>query len=66
MKVQNRIYQLMEDNENRKYDRIGGKPGAPAAAGLSVAEQVEKLHQLHQQGAITTEQFEAQKAQLLG
>lgn len=66
MKVQNRIYQLMEDNENRKYDRIGANSGAAAPAGISVAEQIEKLHQLHQQGAITADQFEAQKAQLLG
>ena len=66
MKVQNRIYQLMEDNENRKYDRVRTNPNGGAPGGISVAEQIEKLHQLLQQGALTAEQFEAQKAQLLG
>lgn len=72
--VQNTIYQQMEENENRKYDRIGSE-ARQAAAGvadaaptqiLSVAEQLEKLADLHQRGVISTEQFEAQKAQLLG
>ena len=77
VEVQNTIYQQMEGNENRKYDRIGSE-ARQAAAGIAqtpppqqstqvitVAEQLEKLADLHQRGVITAEQFEAQKAQLL-
>ena len=59
--VQREIYVQMEDNENRKFDRIGSR-----SAGLSVAEQLEKLHELSQRGAISPAQFEAEKAKLLG
>ena len=65
--VQAEIYKQSEANENRKFDRvtdnlesIGGSPG------LSVAEQLEKLEGLHARGSITPEQYEAQKAKLLG
>ena len=61
--VQREIYVQMENNENRKFDRVRG-PGA--AASLSTAEQLEKLHGLVQQGALTPEQYEAEKAKLLG
>jgi uncharacterized membrane protein YdbT with pleckstrin-like domain len=67
--VQAEIYKQAEDNENRKYDRIGANAtaaGAAGAGGLSVAEQLEKLEGLRDRGAITQEQYEAQKAQLLG
>lgn len=76
--VQNIIYQQMEQNENRKYDRIGSEarqaaaavaaepqPSAQPTQVITVAEQLEKLDDLHQRGVITTEQFEAQKAALL-
>lgn len=69
--VQNTIYQQMEQNDNRKYDRIGNEAreavaGSPAPTQmLSVAEQIEKLADLHQRGVITDAEFEAQKAQLL-
>ncbi|MBI2709024.1 MAG: PH domain-containing protein [Actinobacteria bacterium] len=59
--VQREIYVAMEDNENRKFARMGG--GAPT---LSIAEQLEKLHQLVQQGALSPAEYEAQKAKLLG
>ena len=79
VEVQNTIYKQMEENENRKFDRIGNE-ARQAAAGvagsqasqpqptqvITVAEQLEKLADLHERGVITTEQFEAQKAQLLG
>lgn len=78
VEVQNVIYRQMEENENRKYDRIGSEAReAAAAAGaqtqtvsqptqvITVAEQLEKLADLHERGVISTEQFEAQKAQLL-
>lgn len=58
--VQQVLYQQMEDNENRKFDRIGS--GAPA----STADELAKLAQLHEQGHLSTEEFAAQKAKLLG
>jgi uncharacterized membrane protein YdbT with pleckstrin-like domain len=69
--VQAEIYKQTEDNENRKYDRIGANAeragaGAGGGSGLSVAEQLEKLEGLRDRGSITAEQYEAQKAQLLG
>ncbi|HEU5150965.1 MAG TPA: PH domain-containing protein [Iamia sp.] len=61
--VQREIYVQMEENENRKFDRVR----APApTAGLSPVEQVERLHGLLQQGAITPAQYEAEKARILG
>jgi uncharacterized membrane protein YdbT with pleckstrin-like domain len=60
--VQREIYVQMEANENRKFDRSR----APASPGISAAEQVEKLHTLLQQGAITQAQYEAERARLLG
>ncbi|HYF44990.1 MAG TPA: PH domain-containing protein [Acidimicrobiales bacterium] len=65
--VQAEIYKQAEDNENRKYDRIGAnaQAGAAAGSGLSIAEQLEKLEGLRDRGSITPEQYEAQKAQLL-
>ncbi len=43
-------------------------PPAPAAetAGPSLAEQLSQLNELHQQGALTDEEFAAAKAGLLG
>lgn len=59
--VQREIYVQIEDNENRKFDRVGRGGG-----GLSTAEQLEKLHGLLVQGAITQEQYEAERTRLLG
>ena len=58
--VQQVLYQQMEDNENRKFDRIG--TGGPA----STADELAKLAQLHEQGHLSAEEFAAQKAKLLG
>ncbi len=63
--VQNVIYREIEAHENRRADRMAGVRGAAGPAGLSVAEQLEKLHQLMQQGAINPAEYEAQKARLL-
>jgi uncharacterized membrane protein YdbT with pleckstrin-like domain len=60
--VQREIYVQMEHNENRKFDRVS----RPGAAGISTAEQLEKLHNLLQQGAMTQAQYEAERAKLLG
>ena len=52
--VQAEIYRQMEDNENRKFDRIN-RPAAP----LSVPEQIEKLDELRQKGVLCHQEFEA-------
>jgi len=63
--VQNVIYREIEAYENRRVDRMAGSRGQPGPAGISVPEQLEKLHQLLQQGAINPAEYEAQKARLL-
>jgi uncharacterized membrane protein YdbT with pleckstrin-like domain len=62
--VQNEIYRQMEENENRKFDRIGARP--PGAAGANVPEQIQQLDALRQQGVLTDAEFQAKKAELLG
>ena len=62
--VQNVIYREIESYENRRVDRMAGR-GAVMSPGLSVPEQLEKLHNLLRQGAISTAEYEAQKARLL-
>lgn len=66
--VQREIYVQMEDNENRKFDRVGAGPQGfgRTGAGLSVAEQLEKLSDLYQRGHLSQPEFEAEKARLLG
>ncbi len=63
--VQQVIYREIEAYENRRADRMAGVRATVGSAGLSVAEQLEKLHQLLQQGAINPAEYEAQKARLL-
>src|SRR5690606_15045332 len=57
--VQQVLYQEMEDNENRKFDRVRA-PGA-----VSVADEIAKLAALRDQGHLTAAEFEEQKARLL-
>ncbi len=59
--VQQVLYQQMEDNENRKFDRVR----APAAQ-VSVADELAKLAALHDQGHLSDAEFAAQKAKLIG
>jgi uncharacterized membrane protein YdbT with pleckstrin-like domain len=62
--VQNEIYKQMEDNENRKFDRI--KPAATAApAGDSIPEQIRELDELRKQGLLSDAEFNEKKQQLL-
>ena len=61
--VQNEIYRQIEDNENRKFDRIGQAPGAGQ---LSVADELAKLDDLRRSGVLSEDEFAAQKARLLG
>jgi uncharacterized membrane protein YdbT with pleckstrin-like domain len=58
--VQQVLYQEMEDNENRKFDRVR----APAAT-ASVADELAKLAALHEQGHLSEAEFAEQKARLL-
>jgi uncharacterized membrane protein YdbT with pleckstrin-like domain len=60
--VQKEIYVQMEDNENRKYDRIGNRAGG----GASVADEIGKLAQLRDQGVLTEAEFQTRKTELLG
>jgi uncharacterized membrane protein YdbT with pleckstrin-like domain len=62
--VQNEIYRQMEDNENRKYDRIGQNAG-PARGGDSIPAQIEQLDELRRRGVLTEGEFQAKKADLL-
>lgn len=63
--VQNVVYREIEAYENRRVDRMAGGRAPAGPSGLSVPEQLEKLHQLLQQGAINPTEYEAQKARLL-
>jgi len=63
--VQNEIYRQMEQNENRKFDRIGARQPVAGAAGASIPEQIQQLDALRQQGVLTEAEFQAKKADLL-
>lgn len=58
-RIQNEIYRQMEANNNRMY--AGGRQ-----AGLSSAEQLEKLALLRQHGVLSDAEFEREKRKLLG
>jgi uncharacterized membrane protein YdbT with pleckstrin-like domain len=62
--VQNEIYKQMGLLEDRKHARRSGG-AAPTTAGLSVAEQLERLDGLRQSGVLSEEEFQASKARLL-
>lgn len=71
--VQNEIYVQMEANSNRKFDRVAQgiaaqapAPTTVAPAAPSIADQVNQLAQLRDQGHLTEEEFQAKKAELLG
>lgn len=62
--VQNEIYRQMEQNENRKFDRIGARTAEPVPT-ASIPEQIQQLDALRQQGVLTDAEFQAKKADLL-
>jgi uncharacterized membrane protein YdbT with pleckstrin-like domain len=64
--VVNEIHTQMDANEDRGNDRVGQAAARGVASGLSNAEQLEKLAQLHASGALSDAEFEAQKRALLG
>ncbi|MGQ0432740.1 MAG: PH domain-containing protein [Microthrixaceae bacterium] len=63
--VQNEIHRQMEMNENRKFDRIAMPTGTAGSPGGGIADQIQQLDSLRQQGLITEAEFTAKKAQLL-
>lgn len=63
--VQNEIYRQMEQNENRKFDRIGAGESVASGSGASIPEQIQQLDALRQQGVVTEAEFQAKKADLL-
>lgn len=74
--VQAIIYGVMDQKSDSSFDMVGqatadaireaGIGGGGGGASITVAEQLEKLHQLRQSGALTDAEYETQKAQLLG
>jgi uncharacterized membrane protein YdbT with pleckstrin-like domain len=67
--IQKEIYIQMEHNENRKMDRMGAvMTGAQQqqAAAPSIADQINQLASLRDQGHLTEAEFQAKKAELLG
>ncbi len=65
--VQNEIYQQMEANENRKFDRVGKNIASQPATGQteSIPDQIAKLDDLRQRGALTDVEFQQKKEDLL-
>src|SRR3954452_24875387 len=70
--VQQEIYRQMEVNSRRQAswhaEAIANRPAPVAAVPVAtpdVADQISKLATLRDQGAITTEEYEAKKAELL-
>jgi hypothetical protein len=62
-----------EDEQNQRLDDLEQQPGPPPAApaaapaaGPSLLDQLNQLDALHQQGALTDNEFTAAKAKLLG
>jgi membrane protein YdbS with pleckstrin-like domain len=68
LNVQNEIYRQMENNENRKFDRVGRNLSAGGGVGggaMSIPHQIEKLADLHRLGVLTDAEFTQKKQQLL-
>jgi uncharacterized membrane protein YdbT with pleckstrin-like domain len=63
--VQNEIYKQMEDNENRKFDRIKPMGGASVGGGDSIPEQIRELDELRKQGLLSDAEFNEKKQELL-
>ena len=63
--VQNEIYRQMEDNENRKFDRIGASRGQGVRTEESIPAQIRELDELRRQGVLSEDEFARKKQQLL-
>jgi uncharacterized membrane protein YdbT with pleckstrin-like domain len=73
--VQNEIYREKEASSQRSFTAgsaaaaaatATATPTPPVDPATSVPDQLERLHALRQQGAITPEEYEAKKTELLG
>ena len=66
-KVQKTIYELTEENRRRMapVTPLAPVPQPSRGPGASVADEIAKLARLRQQGVLTEEEFQAQKARLL-
>jgi uncharacterized membrane protein YdbT with pleckstrin-like domain len=73
--VQQEIYRQMEVNARKQAGWIGehaatavsnAASAVPPAGDLTAADQIAKLNELHQAGALTDAEFESKKAELLG
>jgi uncharacterized membrane protein YdbT with pleckstrin-like domain len=65
--VQNEIYRQMEDNENRKFDRVAASMSSAGGdeREASIPAQIRELDELRKQGVLSEEEFAAKKKQLL-
>jgi uncharacterized membrane protein YdbT with pleckstrin-like domain len=68
--VQNEIYKQMEENENRKYDRIGRNARGERdddddTGGGSIPSQIRELDELRKQGVLSDDEFKRKKQELL-
>jgi uncharacterized membrane protein YdbT with pleckstrin-like domain len=66
LNVQNEIYRQIENNENRKFDRVGESiKDQLGGTSTSIPDQITQLDQLRKRGILTDAEFEAKKAELL-
>jgi uncharacterized membrane protein YdbT with pleckstrin-like domain len=65
--VQNVVYRQMEDNENRKFDRVAASMSSAGGdeREASIPAQIRELDELRKQGVLSEEEFAAKKRQLL-
>ena len=65
--VQTEIYRQIEGNQQRDRADIGraASAGGGGGGGLSIPEQIEKLDELRARGALSDEEFQSKKAELL-
>ncbi len=59
-------YQQQQPPQQQQYQQPQAQPAPEPAAGPSMIDQLNQLTTLHQQGALTDEEFAAAKAKLLG
>jgi uncharacterized membrane protein YdbT with pleckstrin-like domain len=64
--VRKEIYVQKEENDNRKYDRMGDAAHhSSSGGGDSITDQINRLADLRDRGAISEDEFQAKKTELL-
>jgi uncharacterized membrane protein YdbT with pleckstrin-like domain len=63
--VRKEIYVQMESNENRKFERMGDATAMPGPGGSPITDQISRLADLRDRGAISEAEFQSKKNQLL-